>query len=118
MLENLKVSKPFRKPINKKTFAHKFTDQKSSAQKPTVQKPQLHKKSSQSFSKSSRGPRDSDSSQISTKHFRAVVGKHAISEALKTSVKKIKLAYLRAGWESSQDLRELSDELKRLKMQN
>jgi len=107
------VSKPFRKPLNKKAISQKF-----SAQKTTVPKPQLHKKPSQGFSRNPRGPRESDSSQVSTKHFRAVVGKHAIAEALKVSVKKIKLAYLRAGWESSQDLRELSDELKRLKIQN
>lgn len=53
---------------------------------------------------------------ISLKNLRAVVGKHAIAETLRVNPKKIKLAYLRAGWESSQELRELSEELTRNKI--
>jgi len=46
------------------------------------------------------------------KHWRAVVGQHAIAEALKTHPSWVEGLWLRQGWESSQDLKKLHAELK------
>lgn len=50
------------------------------------------------------------------KSWRIVIGNHAIHETLKVRPKRVLSAWLRQGWESSQDLRELHDELKKHKI--
>lgn len=50
------------------------------------------------------------------KHFRIVVGNHAIQEALKAHPQWIKEAWLRNDWERSEDLRELEMSLRPFKV--
>ena len=90
----------------------------------TLGQSEVSKKLNSSLKKSSRLPLKNkgqrqiqDSDKISTKHLRAVVGKHAIAEALRISSHKVKLVYLRSGWESSHELRELAEELKKYRIQ-
>lgn len=46
------------------------------------------------------------------KHWRAVVGQHAINEALKVHRDWVEALWLQQGWESSQDLKKLHAQLK------
>lgn len=50
------------------------------------------------------------------KDMRIVIGTHAIEELLQVRPKAIQMAWIRQGWESSQELRELHETLKGLKV--
>jgi 23S rRNA (guanosine2251-2'-O)-methyltransferase len=52
------------------------------------------------------------------KSWRIVIGQHAINEVLQVRPKAILQAWLKQGWESSQDLRDLNEELKKLKIKS
>ena len=71
-------------------------------QRPRSSQPQNHHstKSSVSFPKS----------------WRQVAGTHAIRETLKIRPKSIKAVFLQKGWNSSQDLRDLTEDLKKFKV--
>lgn len=88
----------------KKSFRPKVSNKRSASSSP------MAKKSPQFKSTLGKSPQ----AQIPIpKNCRAVVGTHAIAEAIHVRPRDIKEAWLQQGFESSQDLRELEQKLKK-----